>query len=330
MTTYSPEYEETQGFSELFRDYYEELAADWVKRHDLVRKRVVEIGCGKGEFLVALARVGISEGVGIDPGVDPQRIEALDGADLRWVSGFFPADFPVLDGDAVVCRHTLEHIPDVRSFLRGVRSAIGDRSNTTVLFELPDTLRVLNEAAFWDVYYEHCSYFSAGSLARLFRVAGFEVTDLARAYHDQYLLIEARPSTGGPAGATFELEDDLEALRRGVEHFASVCVDLLEHWRYEVAAVAAAGRRSVLWGAGSKGVAFLAGLGDQAVHVAAAVDINPFKQGKYMAGSGHRIIAPDELSILAPELVVAMNPVYEGEIQAEVDRLGLQTRLVSV
>ena len=43
-----------------------------------------------------------------------------------------------------------------------------------VFFELPDTERVLTEAAFWDIYYEHCSYFTPGSLARLFRRTGFE------------------------------------------------------------------------------------------------------------------------------------------------------------
>ena len=43
-----------------------------------------------------------------------------------------------------------------------VRRAIGDRLDTVVLFELPDVERVLREVAFWDVYYEHCSYFTLG------------------------------------------------------------------------------------------------------------------------------------------------------------------------
>ena len=41
--------------------------------------------------------------------------------------------------------------------------------------------------------------FSAGSLARLFRASGFEVLDVSYEYDDQYLLIEARPSTTTPA-----------------------------------------------------------------------------------------------------------------------------------
>ena len=47
---------------------------------------------------------------------------------------------------------------------------IGDRG-TTVLFELPDVACVLEDVRFWDLYYEHCSYFSLGSMARLFRAS---------------------------------------------------------------------------------------------------------------------------------------------------------------
>jgi hypothetical protein len=37
---------------------------------------------------------------------------------------------------------------------------IGERDDTAVFFETPDAKRVLAEGAFWDIYYEHCSYFS--------------------------------------------------------------------------------------------------------------------------------------------------------------------------
>ncbi len=93
-----------------------------------------------------------------------------------------------------MCRHTLEHIRPVAEFLATIRRAVGDRRDVVILFEVPDVIRVLEEAAFWDVYYEHCSYFSAGSLARLFRSQGFEVLDARLEYDDQYVIVEARPA----------------------------------------------------------------------------------------------------------------------------------------
>ena len=81
-----------------------------------------------------------------------------------------------------------------------------------------------------------------------------------------------------------------------------------------------AGGRTAIWGAGSKGVAFLTALGDL---VDVAVDINPHKRNMHMAGTGHRIVAPEDLPEQRPALIVAMNPVYLDEIHGDLTRLGL-------
>jgi hypothetical protein len=61
---------------------------------------------------------------------------------------------------------TLEHIAPTGDFVGAVRRAVGDDPQTVVFFQVPDVIRILKEQAFWDIYYEHCNYFSAGSLAR--------------------------------------------------------------------------------------------------------------------------------------------------------------------
>ena len=333
LTAYSPDYEETQGFSGVFRGFIGELAERWVKTYDLVGKTVVELGCGKGEFLVEMVRAGAGRGVGVDPGIHPERIPADVADRIDCVRGFFPADYPgatVLDADAVVCRHTLEHIAPVGEWMRSIRAAIGDRTSTPVLFELPDTRRVLAEGAFWDVYYEHCSYFTAGSLARLFRATGFEVLDVWRAYDDQYLIIEARPSDLPAPGTPLPIEADQDELATTTAEFGRSQAAVINRWRRRLRDVATRGiadGTTVLWGSGSKAVAFLAALGDDAALVHAAVDINPYKHGKYMAGTGHRILAPDELIDVSPDLVVVMNAAYRDEIQADLDRLGIAVAL---
>ncbi|HET7325935.1 MAG TPA: class I SAM-dependent methyltransferase [Nocardioidaceae bacterium] len=324
---YSPDYEETQAYSAHFQGFLTELAARWVDRYGLRGGRVVEIGCGKAEFLVELVEHGVSEGIALDPGVHPERIPAHVRDRITVVQGFFPQDLADLDADAVVCRHTLEHIGPVGEFMREIRRAIGERTDTVVLFELPDTLRVLREAAFWDLYYEHCSYFTLGSLARLFRRTGFEVLDLSMAYDDQYLLIEARPITDADAVEPHPYEDDLGSTQQAVRSFQDAESALVRRWSEEVEAVSARGGRTAIWGSGSKGVAFLAALGDRSAAVGCAVDINPHKHGRFMAGTAHPIVAPAHLQQYAPELVVAMNPVYVDEIQRDLDDLGVSTNL---
>ncbi len=321
LAEYDQRYEETQQFSGRFVEFATDLARRWVVDYDLAGKRVLEVGCGKGEFLVMMADAGIGSGIGIDPGVHPERIDNA-GHDLTWIPDFYSADYTHLEADAIVCRHTLEHIPDVADFMTRIRAAIGDQTDTVVLFELPDVQRILDEVAFWDIYYEHCSYFGAGSLARLFRRTGFEVLDVQREYDDQYLVIAARPSTTPAGGAPLPIEDDLEALRSGAAGFGPGYRSLIDRWSTRLAEAETSGERVVIWGSGSKGVSFLSNLGGGR-HVDAAVDINPFKWGKFMAGTGHPIVGPDDLPAQPPDLVIVMNPIYTEEITAELASRGL-------
>ncbi|HVC26494.1 MAG TPA: class I SAM-dependent methyltransferase, partial [Acidimicrobiales bacterium] len=330
LAEYSDRYEETQGFSPRFREFATELATRWIDRYEIRGRRVLEIGCGKGEFLELICELGGNRGIGIDPGVHPERLGEATLRQVEFVADFYDERYAHLEADVVVCRHTLEHIAPVAEFMNLVRRGIGDRLGTVVLFELPDVLRVLNEGAFYDVYYEHCSYFSAGSLARLFRACGFDPVDISRAYDDQYLLIEARPAkTALAPGPPLALEDDLAEVTAGVGHFLAAREATLRFWRERIEQAVERSGRVVLWGSGSKAVAFLAGI-DLAGAVSEVVDINPFKHGKYLPGSGARIVAPEALADLHPSLVVAMNPIYREEIQRDLDRLGVATELAAV
>ena len=327
---YSQRYEETQGFSPRFMAFAQELAERWVHDYDLEERTVLEIGCGKGEFLVEMARAGAGHCIGIDPGVHAERwTDDPLGSKIEWIADFYDERYTHLDADVVICRHTLEHIPNVAEFMTSVRESIGDRPDTVVLFELPDVQRVLDEVAFWDIYYEHCSYFSLGSLARLFRRTGFEVLELSMEYDDQYLLVAARPSSVPAQGAPLAQEDDLGRLEAGVEHFRNGYDELIGGWRERIAELSSTGGRAVIWGSGSKGVSFISNLalGEE---LAAAVDINPHKWGKFMVGSNHEIVSPEALRTSPPDLVVAMNPIYLDEIGAELAELGVETDLTAL
>jgi hypothetical protein len=50
-----------------------------------------------------------------------------------------------------------------------------------------------------------------------------------------------------------------------------------------------------------------------------------------LAGTGHEVLAPDDLVVRPPDLVIAMNSVYLDEIGARLTSLGLSdTQLVGV
>jgi SAM-dependent methyltransferase len=325
---YSPAYEETQAYSPRFLAFLDELCDDQGCRYALAGRTALEIGCGKGEFLVRLAERTGCRGLGIDPGFRPERLATEAAARLTFVRALYGPALAGLEADYVCCRHTLEHIGPVAAFLRDVRRTVGDRPERVVMFELPDLRRVLVEQAFWDLYYEHASYFTAGSLARLFRRERFAVHALRRAFDEQYLILECRPAPG-PTAPSLPLEDDLAetralvaAFRAGIDAKLDGLAGRLEGWRRQ-------GRSVALWGSGSKAVAFLTLLGrDRGIE--AVVDVNPHKWGKYLAGTGQRIAAPAELRAIRPDVVIVMNPIYLEEIGGDLAGLGLAPELVAL
>jgi hypothetical protein len=325
---YAVAYEETQGFSPRFRQFSRDLAARWVDRYDLQGKHVLEIGSGKGEFLVDMCELGVAGGVGIDPSYIEGRLTSPAAARITFLKEYYSSAHAPLTGDAVVCRHTLEHIHATGDLVRTVKRSLEGRDATVVLFELPDVLRVLREVAFWDVYYEHCSYFTPGSLARLFRQNGFDVLNLELDYDGQYILIECRQSDGVPSGP-LPLEEDPAEVADAVRGFRHSLAATRRRWQDELASARADGRRTVIWGAGSKGVSFLTTLGVQD-EIEYAVDVNPFKHEKFMAGTGQRVVAPDFLRAYRPDVVIAMNPIYRDEIGAQLAAMDLAPRLVAV
>ena len=325
---YSGRYEETQSCSPRFVEFARDLAARWVAGYALEGRKILEIGCGKGEFLEYLIEAGAGGGIGIDPGVDTGRLTSEAARAITWIPDFFTAEYGPIDADAVVCRHTLEHIGPVREFLDAIRSGLGGRV-VPVLFELPDTLRVLREGAFWDVYYEHCSYFSAGSLTRLFRASGFEVLSADLDYDEQYLLLETRPSTGTGLARDIPLEHDLDVLDVLVAGFAQACQTRIDELRGLVDDVVGRGGEAVVWGGGSKAVAFLHAV-DTEGSIRRVVDVNPRKQGRFIAGTAQEVVAPTALRDAAPDVVIAMNPAYLGEIRRALDGMGVHAELVAV
>lgn len=325
---YSTRYEETQGFSATFNNFARSLAQDLIDKHDLRGKTILEIGCGKGEFLTLLCQLADNRGIGIDPGYIPERTEDKAASRIEFIQDFYSDKHADLAADFICCRHTLEHIAPTGEFMKTLRRTIGDQPNTTVFFELPDVYRVLREGAFWDIYYEHCTYFSLGSLARLFRHTGFNVTELETAYDDQYLLITALPADG-PTSPRLDSENDLAAMTDAVTRFQKVGFAVTEKWRRRISDILSRGEKVVLWGSGSKGVAFLTTLGltDQIQYV---VDINPYRHNHFMPGSGQEIVSPEFLADYKPEHVIVMNPIYCREIQSDLDRIGVKASIHAV
>lgn len=317
LVRYSPAYENSLHFSAVFRDFARELAERLVERHGLHGKRIVDIGCGNGDFLRLLCDGTGNRGVGFDPSY---RGTANGNGAVRIVREHYTADHASEPADLICCRHVLEHLDEPRALLDTVAGA-----RATLYFEVPDGEYMLREAATWDVIYEHVTHFTAPGLARLFADFGFEALDLGSSFGGQYLYIEAARDAAAAVRPASSPADLLPL----AEQFGRRCDERVTTWSERLGTLHREGKRVAVWGAGSKGVTFLNVVpgGEQ---IELVVDLNERKQGRHVPGAGQAIRAPEAVTGHRPDVVLAMNPLYVGEIGAALRKLGVTADVVPV
>lgn len=328
LTEYSERYEETQGFSPTFQRFHRTIAEELVTRHALHNKKIVEIGCGKGEFLHLLCSLGENRGLGFDPAYIESREQPVRGDNVEFIADYFSPRYRVDDADLVVCKMTLEHISATATFVHQIRDSVAGNDSTVVFIQVPEATRIFRSCAFEDIYYEHCSYFTPTSLATLMETEGLRVLRTDVTYGGQYLTVEAGYA-GVTSGDAPDRRVETETLLKDIASFPERVERRITAWRDDIGRRVADGQRVVIWGSGSKGVSFLStlGIGDLVNY---AVDINPHRKGFYMPGGGQEIVTPDELQLLHPDYVVVMNGVYLAEVRAMLQERDMDPELAAL
>ncbi|MEZ5988062.1 MAG: methyltransferase domain-containing protein [Planctomycetota bacterium] len=315
---YEGDYETSLHFSPLFHDWVTALAGDLVDRHELSGRTVLELGCGRGEFLGLFA--DRCRCVGYDTSFDAGRTELP--ADVTVHARYFD---PAVDrdrGDLVACRHVLEHVPRPADLVATLCSATAPGGR--VYLEVPNGLFTLERLGIWDLIYEHVSYFTPSSLGRLLADRGLAVDRLEAGFGGQFLQASFAPD--GVAGWRPEDPARLAPLAEG---FADTHRRTVAHWSAMVRDRLDRGLDVAVWGAGSKGVTFLNSV-DGGAGIRHVVDVNPRKQGLHVPGTGQRIVAPAALGEAGVDAVLIMNPLYEQEIRATLAGAGLRAEVAVV
>jgi SAM-dependent methyltransferase len=307
--SYGQDYDNTQSHSAYFDTYLDQLVAQMVKVHGVRNANVVEVGCGKGHFLRKLVQIpgAGNRGFGFDPSYGGPDTD-LDGR-LVFRRCFYDASCSDVPVDVVVCRHVIEHVPDPNALLRAVRSALANAPHARVFFETPCVEWILRNRVVWDLFYEHCSLFSSASLRLAFERTGFTVERVTHVFGGQYLWLEARPAKAMTPAATNAGGSGTALLA----HDFGLDENRLRHdWLDRLTDLKLQGKLA-LWGAGAKGVTFANLVDPDRVMLDCVVDVNPNKQGCFIPGAGHPIVAPDALQARDVRNVILMNPNYRLE-----------------
>ena len=320
-------YEKNLDCSSRFQDYSRSLARGIIERYKLFGKNIIEVGCGNGNFLISLCKVGNNCGVGFDPSNIERRVSISEKSlHVNFIQDYYSKKYGNYPADLIVCRQTLEHIPFPRSFLGDLRSTIGDRSETDIFFEVPNALSTLRNNFYWDVIFEHCSYFTPDSLSALFSLSRFNVCEITESFEGQYQCVYAKPN--GKHEAFSNYQPNSKTVARYVSSFRTNWQSKTNALRSKLDKIMKNKQRCIVWGAGSKAVTFLNIFKDSPIEY--AVDINPHLQGSYIAGTGQEIVSPEFLSTYRPDFIIVLNSIYSNEITTLTKKLGIATQFISL
>ena len=289
VLAYDGSYQNEQGHSPAFAKHVSQVLS-LVGRH-FAGMSILEIGCGKGTFLDLMRTAG-HDAKGVDP--------AYEGDSDHIVPELFEPGLGIR-GEAIVMRHVLEHITDPAAFLDEIRDANG--GGGLIYIEVPCFDWITRNKAWFDIFYEHVNYFRLVDLHGMFG----RVVESGTLFGGQYIYVVADLASLRPPRASAP----------AMPSSAQVPTDFFDSIDRCVG-TARAGRPSILWGAAAKGVMFAHHLLSRGCDIRLAVDINPAKQGHYLAGSGLPILSPADAfaSIGSNVDVFVMNSNYLAEIQA--------------
>jgi len=298
---YDENYQNSQAFSSHFQNHMRNVI-EIIKKNIPSGSKVVEIGCGKGDFFSLLEESKTFELTGYDA--------AYEGEHPNIVKRFL-TEADKLTADFIILRHVLEHIPQPHLFIKLLKSIF---HTAKIYIEVPNIDWILKNQAFFDITYEHVNYFSQESLSNLFSEKLF---DSGLLFEDQYQYVISDLNNFSDKFAN-EYENGLWKNIDFYDLFPSLTDKIIsiENLLFNK-------RRGYIWGAATKGCMFLAHcaqLNKIVDKIDFSIDINPKKVGRFLPGSRVPIKTKADFYQIATEndLLIISNPIYLDEITAEI------------
>lgn len=322
----------TSTMTRLRHEEYARLLTAMQENH-IHGRRIVEVGCGRGEFLrmwqnlaedpegaAALARDQECDPLSGQPNAAPLHLVGLEHksslveeanavADKKYrvYEGFATGDVRYPEGpfDAFVQFNFLEHQPDPCDMLRNIGRNL--KPQALGLITVPSFEYILRYNGYYELLRDHIANYTEFTLQKLLQDCGFELLSMDLVNRDtiEAIVRKADPDELSELHYSGRLID-VSALRDSYDRLSASVNAHIDH-------LSESHRTMAIWGASHQGFTLAATtkLGGRVEYI---IDSAPFKQGRFSPASHIPIVAPDYAVAHPVDEILIVAPGYTDEI----------------
>ena len=286
------------GISSVLCEAKRRQFSNFIDQFALAGKKVIEIGCGRGEFLSLLSQLPV-DACGLE--FSEAAVRHCLSSGLKVSQGYPSASTEGFNGapfDAFFLFMFLEHMPDPNASLQAIRRQLAPGG--LGLIEVPNFDMMVRKNLFSEFISDHLLYFSQETLVSALQWNGFEVIEKTELRDDYVLSVVVRNRT--PLDLS-EFSSSQDKIADDLKCFVA---------RFPASRVA-------VWGAGHQALAVLA-LSEIAPSIRYVVDSAPFKQGKFTPATHLPVVPPESLISDPVDAVIIMAASYSDEVAGIIAR----------
>ena len=278
--------------SEEMKNFRKKQFKAFVNQYALKNKKIVEIGCGRGEFL-SIIQTFVAESYGLE--YSPESVSQCINNGLKVFPGFVENnDYKIKNSpfDAFFILNFLEHLPEPNATLRGIYNNLNNEG--VGLIEVPNFDMILQKKLFSEFISDHLFYFTKDTLNFTLEMNGFETIDCKIQWYDYIISAIVRKKKKTDLS---DFQNDRLKLKQEIENYLS---------NFE-------NKKVAIWGASHQALAILSLL-NLSGRIEYVIDSAAFKQGKYTPATHIPIVAPDKLNSDPVDAIIVMAAGYSDEV----------------
>ena len=280
------------SISKEIKEFRAEQFKIFVNKYSLKGKKILEIGCGRGEHLFIMRKL-VKKTYGIEYAEESVNYCVNQGLNVSKAFLARPSQ-KLLNApfDAFFIMNFLEHLPLPNAILTGMYNNVSDEG--IGLVEVPNFDMILRNNLFSEFIPDHLLYFTQDTLIKTLSLNGFDLLECNEERYDYIISAVVRKRKGLDLSRFYAHQEKLKKdLNSYISRFGN--------------------KKIAIWGAGHQALAVIA-MTNIAKKIKYVVDSAPFKQNKYTPSTHLPVVAPGALLAGKVDAVIVMAAGYSDEI----------------